>query len=251
MHLYKLHSLNNPDGIMKISIPALVLILISSMVLAQSNVTQVLANMSNAHISEIASGNINATLGSYITSPFVFVNMNYTNFSNTYYGRSGAISALKNITSYGTPYIFYIRNSSVIGINSTEYSVNRDVWFVSSNQTKALFIPYSATYIYSNGSWLIYSEWFGTNSDAGTATSATQLPSNLTTTTVQTTVTTINTTTIATPTSLLYTIPGQNATQNSTTAGTSQGQSPSLIIIVGAILAIGIVILYILTIRKK
>ena len=236
---------------MKRAIPILALILISSTVLAQSNVTQILTNISNTHISEIAAGNINATIGSYAQSPFVFINMNYTNFSNTYYGSSGVISALKNITSYGTPYTFYIRNSSVIGINTTEYSVNRNIWFVSSNQTTALFIPYSATYVYSNGSWLILAEWFGTNSDAGNVTSATQIPANLTTTTVQTTVTTINMTTIATPTSLLYTIPGQNSTQNSTTAGTSQGQTPSLIIIVGAILAIGIVILYILTIRKK
>jgi len=236
---------------MKISAPILALILVSTLVFAQSNVTQILTNMSNAHISEIASGSINATLGSYVQSPFVFINMNYTNFSNTYYGRSGVISALENITSYGTPYSFYIRNSSVIGINATEYSVNRDVWFVSGNQSKALFIPYSATYVYSNGTWLIYAEWFGTDSDAGIATSATQLPANLTTTTVQTTVSTINITTIAPSTSLLYTIPGQNGTQNSTTAGTSQSQTPSLFIIVGAILAISIVILYILTVRKK
>lgn len=236
---------------MKVSIPILALILISSAVLAQSNVTQTLVSMSNAHIGEIAAGNITVALGSYVQSPFVFINMNYTNFSNTYYGRSGAIAALENITSYGTPYTFYIRNSSIIGINATEYSVNRDVWFVSSNETKALFIPYSATYVYSNGAWLIYGEWFGTNADAGTVTSATQLPANLTTTTIQPTVSTINTTTITNPTSLLYTIQGQNATQNSTTTATSQGQAPSLIIIVGAILAIGIAILYILTIRKK
>ncbi len=236
---------------MKVSILVLVLIFISSSVLAQSNVSQTLTNMSNAHISEIAAGGINATLGSYVQSPFIFVNMNYTNFSNTYYGRSGVIAALENLTSYGTPYTFYIRNSSVIGINSTDYSVNRDVWFVSNNQTTALFIPYSATYVYSNGSWLIYAEWFGTNSDAGIATPATQLPANLTTTTVQTTVSSINTTTIATPTTLLYTIPGQNGTQNSTATGTGSGQSPSLLIIIGAILAIGIVILYILTVRKK
>ena len=152
---------------MKRAIHILALILISSTVLAQSNVTQILTNISNTHISEIAAGNINATIGSYAQSPFVFINMNYTNFSNTYYGSSGVISALKNITSYGTPYTFYIRNSSVIGINTTAYSINRDVWFVSSNQTTALFIPYSATYVYSNGSWLILAEWFGTNSDAG------------------------------------------------------------------------------------
>ena len=236
---------------MKASIPLLALIFISSLVLAQSNVTQTLANMSNAHISEIAAGNISVTMGSYVTYPFIFINMNYTNFSNTYYGNSEILPALENITAYGTPYTFYIRNSSVVDINATAYSVNRDIWFVSSNQTTALFIPYSATYVYSNGSWLILAEWFGTNSDAGNVTSATQLPANLTTTTVQTTVETVNTTTIANTTSLLYTIPGQNNTQNSTTIATSQGQAPSLIIIVGAILAIGIVILYILTIRKK
>ncbi len=236
---------------MKASIPLLALIFISSLVLAQSNVTQTLANISTVHISEIAAGNISATMGSYVTYPFIFINMNYTNFSNTYYGNSEILPALENITSYGTPYTFYIRNSSVVDINATAYSVNRDIWFVSSNQTTALFIPYSATYVYSNGSWLILAEWFGTNSDAGTVTSATQLPANLTTTTVQTTVETVNTTTIANTTSLLYTIPGQNNTQNSTTIATSQGQAPSLIIIVGAILAIGIVILYILTIRKK
>ena len=229
----------------------LALILISSSVLAQSNVTQTLANMSNGHIGKIAAGNITATLGNYVQSPFVFINMNYTNFSNTYYGRSGAIAALENITSYGTPYNSYIRNSSVVGINATAYSVNRDIWFVSNNQTTAIFIPYSATYVYSNGSWLILAEWFGTNSDAGTVTSATQLPANLTTTTTSTTVETVNTTTITNSTTLLYTIPDQNNTQNSTTTATSQGQGPSLIIIVGAILAIGIVILYILTIRKK
>ena len=236
---------------MKASIPLLALIFISSLVLAQSNVTQTLANISTVHISEIAAGNISATMGSYVTYPFIFINMNYTNFSNTYYGNSEILPALENITSYGTPYTFYIRNSSVVDINATAYSVNRDIWFVSSNQTTALFIPYSATYVYSNGSWLILAEWFGTNSDAGNVTSATQLPANLTTTTVQTTVETVNTTTIANTTSLLYTIPGQNNTQNSTTIATSQGQAPSLIIIVGAILAIGIVILYILTIRKK
>lgn len=240
---------------MKVSTPVLILMLISSTAVAQSNVTQILTNMSNAHISEIAMGNINATLGSYAQSPFIFVNMNYTNFSNTYYGRSGVISALENITSYGTPYKSYIRNSSVAGINATEYSVNRDIWFVSSNQVNALFIPYSATYEYSNGAWLIYAEWFGTNSNAGIATSATQLPANLTTTTVQTTVETAYTTTVtataSNTTSLLYTIPGQNGTQNSTVALTSQGQQPSLLIIVGAILAIAITALYILTMRKK
>ena len=236
---------------MKRAIPILALILISSTVLAQSNITQMLTNMSNTHISEIAAGNISATLGSYASYPFIFINMNYTNFSNDYYGSSEVIPALENITGYGTPYTFYIRNSSVISINTTAYSVNRDVWFVSSNQTTALFIPYSATYVYSNGSWLILAEWFGTNSDAGNVTSVTQIPANLTTTTVQTTVETVNTTAIDNTTSLLYTISGQNNTQNSTATAASQGQIPSLIIIVGAILAIGIVILYILAIRKK
>ena len=236
---------------MKISAPLMALVLASTIVFAQSNVTQTLANMSNTHIQEIAAGNINATLGSYISEPFIFVNMNYTNFSNTYYGQSGITSALENMTSFGTPYTYYIKNSSVVEINATVYSVNRDVWFVSSGLTYTLQIPYSATYVYNNGSWLIDAEWFGTQSDAGTAQSGVQVPANFTTTTIPENVTAANATTTIGTTTLLYTIPGQNGTQNSTTTTASgQGQF-NLLILVAAVLVIAIVALYILTVRKK
>ena len=237
---------------MKASVPLMVLILLSTVVIAQSNVNQTIANMSNTHIREIAAGNITATIGSYVSSPFIFINMNYSNFSNTYYGPSGITSALTNLTSLGTPYTSYISNSSVVEINSTEYVINRNIWFVSNNLTYTLQIPYSATYAYTNGSWLIEAEWFGTSSNAGSVLTGVQLPANLTTTTVPQTVETVNTTTTTATTTLLYTIPGQNGTQNSTSTSTSTGQGqPNLLIIVAAILLVAIVILYVLTMRKK
>lgn len=235
---------------MKASAPLMILILLSTVVIAQSNVNQTITNMSNTHIQEIAEGNITATIGSYVSSPFIFINMNYSNFSNTYYSPSGITSALTNLTSLGTPYTSYISNSSVVEINSTEYVVNRDIWFVSNNLTYTLQIPYSATYAYTNGSWLIEAEWFGTDSNAGSVLTGVQTPANLTTTTVPQTVETVNTTTTTATTTLLYTIPGQNGTQNSTSTSTGQSQ-PNLLIIVAAILLVAIVILYILTMRKK
>ena len=73
-------------------------------------------------------------------------------------------------------------------INPTSYSVNRDVWFVSKNQSYTLQIPYSATYVYANGSWSVGAEWFGTAADAGTVLSGMQAPANSTTTTIPVTV---------------------------------------------------------------
>ncbi len=236
---------------MKAITAILVLIISIGMVAAQSNSsqTQALTQLSNAHIMAIASGNLSAAENGYVQNPYVFVSMNFTNFSDTYYGQPGLNSAMTNMTSYGTPYSYYIRNTSIAAINSTAYSVNRDLWFVSKDQRYTLQIPYSAAYVYSSGSWYIYAEWFGLAGHAGTALIGNQAPQNQTTTVT----TTANATTTAVQnnatTSLFYTIPGQNSTTGTTQNG--QNSSFNLIFIVFVTLVAAVIVLYFLDLRKR
>ena len=222
---------------------------------AQSNSSATLIQLSNTHVGAIANGSLAIAEQGYLPNAYVFVNIDFTNFSNTYYGQQEITAALTNLTSYGTPYAYRIENTSAVEINSTEYSVNRYIWFVSKNQTYTIQVPYSATYAYVQGAWYISAEWFGTSSARGTVLNGNQAPVN------QTTTTTINATTTAalqqnTTTSQVYTIPGQsqqgqtnNATQNQTTQ--RQQSNNGLLYLVFAILAIGIIVLYVLMIRRR
>jgi hypothetical protein len=243
---------------MKVSVPIIALIILSTAVFAQSNVNQTLISLSNTHIMQIANDNVSSVSNSYIQSPTIFINMGNTNFTGIYSGQTGIAQMLANLTSYGTPYLYYVTNTSIIPINGTEYDINRDVWFVSQNQSYTLQIPYSATYVYSNGGWLISAEFFGSANHYGTAIPGFEAPANITTTILTSSVTTTVLQNITT--TLLYTIPSQNGSSSGTAGGngtgtpanqSSQAQQPSLLIVVGFILAIAIVILYLLSMRRK
>ncbi|MEM0117923.1 MAG: hypothetical protein QXV32_05710 [Conexivisphaerales archaeon] len=127
-----------------------------------------LQNLALQHWAAIGNKNLTSVMQQYAQNAVLYwVDHPSSPLNGTYQGVNAIRSTwVKYFNANPTTY-YVIFNFSAMVAGSTGV-VNATLWYLLANGKVTLFLPYQLVYTYTNGSWELVSEYWGSNSAPGT-----------------------------------------------------------------------------------